>query len=805
MVHNYIKIAWRNLATHKAYAFINIMGLAVGLAIALLNGLWVWDELSFNHYHQNYDRLALVMTHELRDGKPHYTKSVSYPLANELKTNYKSQFKQVLLALPQQEYVLSAGETKLSKVGQFIEAAAPNMLTLKIVIGTPTALNDPHSLLVSASTAQALFSQANPIGQVVTINNTMTVTIRGVYEDLPTNTEFHGVQFFAPWDLYASSNPSVKSQDWNNNAVLLYAQLNASADFEQISTAVKDAKLTRMAHLEGMTEQIASHPQVFLLPMSNWHLYGQFNNDHIEKGAAQAVWLVGLIGSFVLLLACINFINIATARSQKRAKEVGVRKAVGSGKGQLIGQFLTESLLMVCFAYLLALLLVSITLGSFNEVAAKDIHLPWVNDYFWLMSLGFIGLTALMAGSYPALYLSSFQPIKVLKGNGSALTFQSGQVAFNTRKMLVVVQFAISVSLISSTVVVYRQVLFARARPVGYSREGLVLLEIKSPDLYGNYDLLRSELLKTGVVTDMAESSGQLTEAYIYSNAGGFSWKGKDPALKTDFGTLSVTPTYGKTVGWQLVMGQDFSGDETSESTSIIINQAAAKFMGLAHPVGEILRWDPGWQKAQHFRIIGVIKDMVMTSPYQPIQPITYRLEGGRNWINIRINPLVSMREALPKIEAVFKQLLPASPFDYRFADQEYRLKFAAEQRIGTLAALFAGLAIFISCLGLLGLASFSAEQRRKEIGIRKVLGATVFTLWRLLIKDFILLVLIASVIAGPLTYYWLSSWLQQYAYRTELSWWIFAVAGFSALLVTLLTVSYQAIRAALVDPVKSL
>ena len=800
MIYNYIKIARRNLAKHKAYSFINISGLAVGMAIALLNGLWVWDELSFDQYHQNYNRIALVMTNEIRNGQIHYNKSVSYPLANELKTNYQSYFKHILIARPEQEYVLTTGENKLSKVGQFIEAGAPDMLTLTMLKGARDALKDPHSLLLSASTAKALFGENDPMGQFVKINNTMDVAVTGVYEDLPNNTQFHNIQFFAPWELYKLSNPNVKDRSWNDNFLSLYTQIESNTDFNRVSATIKDAKLNRIASLEGMKEQITSQPQVFLLPMSDWHLYGYFKDDRVDKGPARLIWLVGLIGGFVLLLACINFMNISTARSEKRAKEVGVRKAVGSLKSQLIKQFLTESFLIVLVAFLLSLLLVTVSLSWFNEVAGKEIRMPWASAYFWLIGLCFNILTGLLAGSYPALYLSSFQPVKVLKG-----TFRLGRFASAPRKVLVVMQFMISVSLIISTIIVYRQILFAQDRPIGYSREGLLLIEMKSPDFKGKYEALRSELRKTGVVAEIAESSGQLTEAYLFSNAGGFSWKGKEPALETDFGTLSITPSYGKTVGWQVVDGRDFSPDLASDSAAFIINEAAAKFMGIRSPVGEIVQWAPGWQKAQNFRIIGVIKNMVMTSPYDPIQPTTYRLEGYRNWINIKINPTVSTSEALPKIEAVFKHLVPAAPFDYRFADQEYTLKFVTEQRIGTLAALFAGLAIFISCLGLFGLASFTAEQRTKEIGIRKVMGATVFNLWRLLSKDFVLLVVVAFVIAAPMTYYFLNNWLQNYQYRVSISWWIFAVAGAGAIFITLLTVSYQAIKVALLDPVKSL
>ncbi|MBD0260774.1 MAG: FtsX-like permease family protein, partial [Cytophagales bacterium] len=557
-----------------------------------------------------------------------------------------------------------------------------------------------------------------------------------------------------------------------------------------VSAKIKDVILdNRRNDKEGM----AMHPQLFLHPMRKWHLQAEWKNGVNTGGLQLYVWLFGLTGAFVLLLAAINFMNLSTARSEKRAKEVGVRKTMGSLQRQLVGQFFSESFLVVVLAFGVALLLAAVSLPWFNDLAAKQLQLPLGNPYFWLAGGLFVALTGLLAGSYPAFYLSSFRPVQVLKG-----TFRVGRLAALPRKALVVVQFTVSVTLITGTVLVYRQIEHAKNRPVGYTREGLVMVRITSGEIFGKFERLRSELKHSGVVAEAALSAHQATQPW--ASNGGFDWPGKDPALQTDFGTLTVTPEYGKTVGWQFVAGRDFSREFASDSAGYVVNEAAVKYMGLKNPVGTTIRRD-----GQPFRILGVIKDMVLGSPFEPVQPTVFFLQGNLYWANFRIRPGVSPGQALPKMEAVFKKVLPDVAFDYQFADQEYFLKFAAEERTRQLAAVFAGLAIFISCLGLFGLASFTAEQRTKEIGIRKVLGASVTGLWGLLSKEFLYLVGVACLIALPLSYYVLSQWLAQYTYRTELTWWIFAGAGGAALLITLLTVSYQAIKAALANPVKSL
>ncbi|WP_020598890.1 ABC transporter permease [Spirosoma panaciterrae] len=799
MLRNYLKIAFRNLARNKVSSAINIGGLAVGMAVAMLIGLWVYDEFSFNTYHEHYDRIAQVQSREYGEQGVGTNNSVQYPLGTELKTNYKAYFKHLVMASWNVDNVLSAGDTKVSRKGLFMEPAAPEMLTLKMIYGSRAGLNDPHSILLSESTARALFGDVDPVNQLMKINNKLDVKVTGVYEDLPLNTQFNEVKFLAPFDLWVSDNAWIKEKamtDWQNHFLKVYAEINPNTDFETVSAAIKKAEIKNLANFP---EQAKLSPEVFLLPMRDWRLHN-YKRGVIDEGPMQMVWLISIIGAFVLLLACINFMNLSTARSEKRAKEVGIRKAVGSVRKQLVNQFFSESFLVVGLAFGLALLLTSVSLPSFNDVAAKQMTIPWANQWFWIASLLFICFTGFVAGSYPALYLSSFQPVKVLKG-----TFRVGRFASIPRKVLVVTQFTVSVTLIIGTIIVFRQIQFAKNRPVGYTRDGLLMVEMKSGDFYGKHELLRAELQRTGAVEEMAESMGKVTE--VWSGNGGFNWKGKNPSLDDSFGTLVVTPEYGKTVGWQLVKGRDFSREFKADSSGIVINEAAVKYMGLKQPIGERVSWKFQDQPILNFRILGVIKDVVMESPYEPIVPTVFmiRAHGLPNWMHIKIKPNVSVSEALPKIEAVFKKIIPSAPFEYKFADQEYALKFAAEERVGKLAFVFTILAIFISCLGLFGLASFMAEQRTKELGVRKVLGATVLNLWGLLSKEFVMLVAIAFVIATPIAWYFLSNWLQKYTYRTEASWWIFAVSGAGALFITLLTVSFQSIRAALVNPVKSL
>jgi ABC-type antimicrobial peptide transport system permease subunit len=714
---------------------------------------------------------------------------------------YNNSFSHIVKASWVSEYILSAGEVKLSRKGQFMDEGAPDMLTLKMVYGSRAGLRDPYSVMLSASTARAIFGNVNPVDRIVRINNKTNVKVTGVYEDLPLNSEFNAVKFLAPWKLWEADHEWVQKRavnEWNNHFLRLYAQIKPGVSIEQATRSIKGAERKYQANFDMPG---ASTPEALLWPMSKWHLYTDFDRGVSSDKPVRFVWMVGIIGTFVLLLACINFMNLSTARSAKRAKEVGIRKAVGSVRWQLVSQFFSESLLIAMAAFVLAVIFVMLLLPWFNELSAKDIRMPWSSPSFWLLCCTFIFLTGLLAGSYPALYLSSFQPVKVLKG-----TFRAGRFAAMPRKALVVLQFTVSVTLAIGTMIIYRQIQYAKDRPVGYNREGLVMVEMKSGDFYGKNELLSSELKRTGVVAEMAASMGQVTE--IASGNNGFNWRGADTSRLQSFGTLVVTPEYGTTIGWQFVEGRDFSKELATDSLGMVINESAAKYMELQDPVGEDVTWRWRDTLLTRYRILGVVKDMVMESPYAPAEPTFFFLKapnGSYNYLHIKVKPGVSMSNALAKIEGVFKALIPTAPFDYVFADQEYALKFAAEERIEKLATFFSILAIFISCLGLFGLASFVTEQRTKEIGIRKVLGASVFSLWRLLSRDFVVLVLLSCTIAIPIAAWLLGHWLQQYEYRTGISWWIFAAAGSGALAITLLTVSIQSVKTALMDPVKSL
>ena len=789
MFKNYFKIAWRNLIKNKISSFINIGGLAVGMAVAMLIGLWIWDELSFNKYHENYNHIVRVMRQETWKGETSTSPYNPLPVSGELRSSFSNDFKYVATSTFTEEHILAAGDNKFNQQGNFMEQDGVEMLTLKMLKGTRDGLKDISSILLSETCAKTLFGEIDPMNKLVKIDNQSEVKVTGVYKDLPANSEFKKLAFIAPLDLYFSTRPWMRKDDWENNFVQVFAQLAPNADINKTSGKIKDIKFKNVKK-----EAVSSVTAFMLHPMSKWHLYEEFKQGVNAGGRIQFVWLFGIIGVFVLLLACINFMNLSTARSEKRAREVGIRKAIGSARSQLIRQFLSESLLVASLAFLLSVAIVQLTLPWFNKVADKEMSVLWSMPLFWILGIGFTFFTGLLAGSYPALYLSSFNPVKVLKGS-----FRVGQFASLPRKVLVVLQFTVSVALIIGTIIVYRQIQFTKNRSVGYNSDKLIYLQMKTPEVHNHYDVVRNDLLATGAVVDMAESHGFVIQNT--ANFGGFEWKGKDPNFLDNFAIEWVSHDYGKTVGWQFVDGRDFSRANLSDSSGFVINEAAAKYMGLKNPVGEILRKD-----GKNFTIIGVIKDVIAESPYKPVRPtLTSILQWPGSIVSVRLNPKLGVNEALAKIEPVFKKHVPGAPFGYKFVDEEYAKKFEAEERIGKLSSFFAILAILISCLGLFGLASFVAEQRTKEIGIRKVLGATVVNLWRMLSKDFVMLVIISCLIAGPVAYYLLRNWLQNYEYRTEISWWIFAVAIAGALLITLLTVSFQAIKAAIANPVKSL
>ncbi len=792
MLRNYLKIAFRMLAKNKGYSAINIGGLAVGMAVALLIGLWLYDELSYNSYHANRERVAMVMQNNVFDGEVQTWDSQALKLAPELRNTYGSFFKHVSMSSGIRFPILSFGDKQFIKSGSFMEPGVPEMLSLNMQKGTRAGLKEPGSILLSESVAKAFFGEADPLGKLMKIDNEMAVKVTGVYEDLPENSSFTELTFIAPWDLLVNTKEYDKKLGWGNSWFQTFVQIADGTDMNKVSEAIKLAKWNRV---KSDPNETRFKPALFLHPMRRWHLYGNFKNGINTGGRIQYIWMYGIIGLFVLLLACINFMNLSTARSEKRTKEVGIRKAIGSVRAQLIGQFFSESLLVSFLAFVLSLLLVLLALPFFNEVAAKQLTVPWTNPVFWASCLGFSVITGLIAGSYPALYLSSFTTVKVLKG-----VTQPGRLAAVPRQALVVVQFTVSITLIIGTIVVFRQIQYTRDRPIGYSRAGLVSIPMKTAEIRKGYEALRNELLSSRTAVELSQSESQVTSAGVTNS--GLEWRGKPPGMQDEQVTISVTHEFGKTVNWTIKEGRDFSKAFATDSTGFILNEEAVKYMGLKQPVGEQIK-----AFGRTYTVVGVVKNMVMQSPYEPIRPTIFYIDSfGRNfWLNIKIDPQLSASDALATIEATFKKHNPTTPFEYKFADDDYDAKFRSEERIGKLAGGFAVLAILISCLGLFGLSSFVAEQRTKEIGVRKVLGASVLNLWSLLSRDFVLLVLVAFTIATPVAWYFLNDWLLQYEYRTDLSWWIFALSGIGALLLTLLTVSFQSIKAALINPVKSL
>jgi putative ABC transport system permease protein len=826
MLQNYLRVAFRSLLRNRFSAFVNIGGLAIGMAVALLIGLWIQDELSFDRYHDHYDRVVQVLQKEKFLGKTKVWEHQPFLLLDALRTGYGAPFEHIVASVPAEGLLLSAGavnEKKMPAQGLYMDADGPDMLTLKMLKGSRSGLAaDPHSVLLSASVARALFGETDPTNQRVTLNdqwdpnNQKPVIVRGVYEDIPHNTSFRDAGFLLPWELYVAGNSYMRQQGWDDHRINIYAELKPGVDLDKLSAAIADFELKKIRGLAGTAREVAAAPKLLLHPMSRWHLYSNFKDGVAEQGAVQFVWTMGIIGGFVLLLACINFMNLSTARSEKRAKEVGIRKAIGSLRSQLTKQFYIEAFVTVLIAMLPAVVLATLVLPWFNQLSAKQLEMPLGQPWFWGFATIFIVITGLLSGSYPALYLSSFHPVKVLRGTARFRTspeqgttlwakfVKAGRLSALPRKALVVLQFTVSVALIIATIVVYDQIVFTKDRPVGYTRERLLMIPVTSMAFDGKYATLHNQLRKTGVVAEVAESESALTD--VSSHNGGFDWPGKPVGLEEDFGTLTVTYDYGKTIGWQFLAGRDFSPAHGSDSLGFVINESAAKFMGLKQPVGQSIHWKTKWANVDtSFTIIGVIKDMVMQSPYEPVKPTIFRLGGNYNWIYVRIDANAGMEKAIHWIGAVFHDVIPSVPFEYRFADDEYAKKFTAEQRIGNVAAVFSVLAILISCLGLFGMAMYVAEQRTKEIGVRKVLGASVLNLWGLLSGEFVRLVSLSLVIGGPIAFAVMHSWLQNYQYRAALSWWIFALTAIGAIGITLLTVSYQAIRTALANPVNSL
>ncbi|SFW79395.1 ABC transporter permease [Chitinophaga sancti] len=793
MHRNYLKMALRYLLKNKVHSFINIAGLSVGMTVAMLIGLWIRDECTYDRFPAHYEQIAQVYKSQVFNGEIKTGRAISIPLPGALKARYGEYFKQMALTSWNWGHILSAGDKKLLQRGNFMEATVPEMFSMHMLRGDRKALTDPHSMILSQTVARALFGDANPMGLLVKLDNDQSFRVTGVYEDFPYNSDFNGISFIAPWEFYLNNPSLVKPRsknDWGDNSYQLYVQLADHADMEVVNAKIADLSLQEV---DAFIKQY--NPKILLHPMSRWHLYPTFKNGVAVGDRLQYVWMFGIIGVFVLLLACINFMNLTTARSEKRAKEVGIRKSIGSMRLQLVAQFFTESLFVTMIAYVLAIGFVLLLLPAFNEVADKQIALPWRNPLFWLAGLSFAVLTGLIAGTYPAFYLSSFQPVKVLKGS-----YKAGKLASMPRKVLVVLQFSVSVTLIIGTIVVFRQIQYARNRPVGYDREGLVTVPTITAAIADHFASFRQELLATGKIDEVAFSTSPATG--VNNNTSSIRWPGKDPDMTVDFANIGVSFGFGKAVGWQFTAGRDFNAGMATDSDGMVLNQRAVEYMGLKEPVGKTITWGD-----HQFRVLGIVKDMVMQNPYEVVMPTVFYIRDHfmDNYVSIRIRPGTSAVAAVQVIADMCRKYDPESPVNYKFADAMYEEKFRDEIRVGKLAGIFALLAIFISCLGLFGMASFMAEQRTKELGIRKILGASVFNLWGMLSKEFIILVMISFLVAMPLAHVGMAVWLERYTYRTVMPWWAFVVAAGGAMVITLATVSVQGIKAAMMNPVKSL
>ncbi|HEV3223330.1 MAG TPA: ABC transporter permease [Puia sp.] len=792
MFRNYLKIAWRNLTKGKVYSVINVMGLAAGMAVAMLIAFWIWDEVTYDRSFSNHHQLAQIMTtFKADDGSSGTVPNVCMPLAGELRSKYGSDFTNVALASWSWSHTLTVGDKNISDHGMWVEENFPTMFSLNMLQGNIHALNDPSSIIINASMAKILFGDTDAMGKTIKVDNKNNYKVAGVFQDFPDNSTMNDSKYFLPWKKYITTEQWVKdaATQWNDHSWQCFVQLADKIDMDKESEKIKNIV---QAHKNAKTEGVE---RAIIFPMDKWHLYSDFKDGKAAGGRIQFVWLFSIIGAFVLLLACINFMNLSTARSEKRAKEVGIRKTVGSLRGQLIRQFLSESVLVAFVSFIFSIVLVTVLLPLFNSLAAKNIQLPWHSIAFWICALVFTGFTGLLAGSYPALYLSRFDPIKVLKG-----TFRVGRFATLPRKVLVVMQFSFSIALIIGTIIVFKQIQYARNRPLNYRKEGLITVNGSTPGLPNYYSAIRNDLMATGVVNNMAGASDGTF--YLGAWRTGFNWAGKNPNTLPSFGFMLITEDFGKTIGWQLKEGRDFSKDFLTDTLSMILNEAAVKQIGMTKDiVGQNIQYEN-----KNYRVVGVVMDIIQESPYKTVKPTVY--VADHNWtdiVTVAMKTGVPVKDALAKIETVFKKYNPNLPFNYLFNDEEYAKKFADEQRIGSLATVFAVLAIFISCLGLFGLASFVAEQRKKEIGLRKVLGASTYNLWQMLSREFALLVIISCLIAIPIAWYYLNNWLLQYDYRTSISAWIFLASGVGVLIITLITVSFQAIKAALANPVNGL
>ncbi len=787
MIKNYFKIAWRYMLHNKVYSALNIAGLATGMAVALLIGLWIHSQYAYDRFLPGYDQLYQVKLNFFHSGEITTQSGSSIPLIDEFKKNYP-EVKYASETDWSGPHSLVTGDKKLDPVGFAVGADFLKMFPYPLVKGNAKSVfADPNSIVLTESVAKALFGDQDPMNKLIRMDNMYNIKVTGVMKDVPANSTFQ-FQFLLPFSFLEATNPGQKRArtDWKGYSTPEYVQLQPGAD-----AAAFESKIKNIINRHQKDDKI----EVALQPAKNWRLLTQFKNGKAVDGFISYVRMFGIIGMLVLAIACINFVNLSTARAEKRAREVGVRKSIGSLRRDLIFQFLMESFLITFIAFALSILIVQLVLPSFNTITYGSIVIPYTNGTFWGIMVAYVLITGLLAGSRPAFYLSSFKPVKVLKG-----TIQLGKRASLPRQIMVAVQFTCSIALIISTLVIYQQLQYAKDRPKGYNVDRLLFTD-NSPDIQKNYNALKQDLLESGQVVSVTSSGSPMT--YMPASFNVLDFPGKKIGESLEMATTAVSPDYFKTVGMTFVAGHDFASGTVPDTLNIVINEAAAQRFRLKNPVGQLMRIE---YTKNDLRIVGVVKNAIIGSPFYSATPALYVYNPG--WggaVLYRLNPSVGTQQAIKKIGAIFDKYNPSFPFSYRFADQAYNSSFQLESLVGLLAGIFAGLAVFISCLGLFGLSAYVAEQRKKEIGIRKVLGASVPQVWALLSRDFLALVGISCVIASPLAFYFLSRWLQNYNYRITIGPWVFLIAAALTIAITILTISYQAISSALTNPVKSL
>jgi putative ABC transport system permease protein len=788
MIRNYLKIAWRNISRNKAHTFINVAGLSVGLVCSLLILLWVQNELSVDAFYKNGPQLYSVYERQYYDHKVHGSFNTPGITADEMKKVLPEVEHAVNVGFGQKN-TFQVGDKILKQEGSSAGTDYFNVFGFKLLQGSAqTALNTPVSLAISHKMANAFFgSPQAAIGKTIRYENSKNFTITAVFEDLPKNSS-QKFEYLINWFNFLEENSWAR--EWGNQGPSTYIMLRADADPVKF-----EKKITRfLDHYSGTNRKTAT----FIIDLGiqrfdEQYLHSNFEDGKFIGGRIEYVRLFSIVALFILLIACINFMNLSTARSVKRAKEIGVRKVVGAVRSALVQQFISESLLITSISVIISLLLLVVLLPVFNQVTQKEIELPFNQAAFWVKLMLITLITGLVSGSYPALFLSSFNPVKVLKGT---LKLDSGTTLF--RKGLVVFQFALSVVLITGTIVISRQMNYIQSKNLGYDKENLVYVPIEGT-LLTKYNIFKEEALRLPGIQAVTRITS--TPTNIQNGTGGVDWTGRDPNVNIQFVQASVGYDFVKTMNVKLLDGRDFSKDFPTDSVGYILNEAALKRIGYKKPIGQPLTF---W--GRRGKVIGLIKDFHFNSMHEEIKPLILRSRADENYGSILIRTQAGKtREALASVEQLYKQLNPAFPFTYYFSDEEYQKLYQNEQIVDKLSNAFAFLAIFISCLGLLGLAMFTAEQRIKEIGIRKVLGASVQSLFALLSSEFLLLVVIALFIALPIAWYAAGQWLQGFAYRTPIQWWMFALSGVLIVMIALVTVSFQAIKAALINPIKSL